>query len=379
MKNSELIINRKKKNVVITTDSATVEEAKLDITTMKKHVFTLPASNSSMGEKRQSSSNSRTATGKHMICTGHKHQLPTRKRQRQEDYHPNIVKPVIFVLSHRKLLGKGIFQFMGDQEWLFVAMVCLKWCSVYRESFKVTQTGLLNTLHSLSRLKYACEQLGFDPSFLLIRNMYGVPWNLEYWAGYQAELQVVSHVKDMCDSDGSDACRGAAQAGRKSLLHQLYMGGNYAFKQDILYYAAMSNTKSVLVWLHKKKIGIWNDLSMSACLMTAAMYGRKSNAKWLIKMGASWHNHSGSWAKIRGQKRFLKWALRNGSTIEPLSYLHCPTVIPAVSSSPSSGSSLANNKRLAIARSKVRKSLIRTPSNSSRAQDGDTAEEGEIV
>eukprot|EP01084_Bolivina_argentea_P161514 281152_1 len=360
----------------MTTDSATVDEAKLDITTMKKHIITLHASNSSMGEKRQSSS---TVTRKRVICTGHTHQSSARKKQRQEDYQRNIVKPVISVLSHRKLLGKEIFQFMGDQEWLFVAMVCSKWCSVYRESFRVTQTGLLNTLHSLSRLKYACEQIGFDLSFLLIKNMYRVPWNLEYWAGYQAELQVVSHVKDICNSDGSDACRGAAQAGRKSLLRQLHMDGNYAFKQDILYYAAMSNTKSVLVWLHKKWIGIWNDLSMSACLMTAAMYGRISNAKWLIKMGASWHNHSGYWAKMRGQKRFLKWALRNGSTIEPLSYLYCPTVISAVSSSPSSGSSLANDKRLEITLSKVRKSLIRTPSNSSCAQDGDTVEEGEIA
>ncbi len=336
---------------------------------MKKHITTLPTNDSSRGEKRQHSS-----TGNRRILTGHTHQSMERKRQRQEDYSTD--KPVIFVLSHRKLLGKEIFEFLGDQEWLFVAVVCAKWCSVYRESFRVVQTGLLMTLHSLSRLKYACEQLGFDPLLGLIKNEYGVPWNLEYWAGYQADLKVIRHMKDICDSDGSDACRGAAQAGRKPLLRQLHRDGNYAFKQDILYYAAMANSKSVLVWLHKRKIGIWNDLPMSVCLMTAAMYGRIKNAKCLIEMRASWHRHSGYWAKKRGQKRFLKWALRNGCTIQPLSYSHCPVWQERIQVE--APTNLV--EKLLEARSKVRKNLAGSPSNLSRvvADDG-SVKEGEIV
>ncbi len=50
---------------------------------------------------------------------------------------------------------------------------------------------------------------------------------------------------------------------------------------------------------------------------------------------------------------------------------HCPTVIPAVSSS---SSNLA--EKLLEARSKVRKSLARSPSNSSRVADDGSVEEG---
>ncbi len=372
-KNSEIIICQKKKknDVVLTTGSVADEEPKLDIIQ--------PASSSSMGEKRQRDGESIAARRKHMISTGHTRQTPVRKKQRQENCDANVAKPINLVLSDRKLLGNEIFQFVGEQEWFYVAMVCLEWCNVYRESFKVAQTGLLNTLHSLSRLKYAYEQIGFDPSFFLVKNIYGVPWNLKYWAGHQAELEVVRHIKSMCNSNGSDACRGAAQAGRKSLLREFYVDGDYAFEQDILYYAAMSNTNTLLRWLHKKEIGIWNGLSMSVCLMTAAMYGRISNAKWLIKMGASWRSHSGYWTKIRGHRRFLKWALRNGCTIEPLSYLHSPAVIPAVSPSPSLAISLAIDKQLATARSKVIKSLNRTPPVLQCTLNSTFIEEGEII
>ncbi len=349
---------------------------------MQKQIITLPTNNSSRGEKRE-----RSSTENHVILTGHRHHSPKRKRQRQEDYIT--AKPDIFVLSHSKLLVKQIFEFLGDQEWLFVAVVCTMWCSVYREYFRVAQTGLLKTLHSLSRLKYANEQIGFDPLLGLVKNDYGVPWSLEYWAGYQSNLKVIRHVKDICDSDGSDACRGAAQAGRKPLLRQLRRDGNYAFKQDIIYYAAMAKSKSVLVWLYKKILGIWNDLSMSVCLMTAAMYGRIKNAKWLIKMGAPWHRHSGYWARKRGQKRFLKWALGNGCTIQPLSYSHCrPTVITAVSSSclqdeqhhiQVDAPTNVSESILVAARSIVRKSLGKSPSKLSHVEADGTVEEGEIV
>ncbi len=211
------------------------EEANVDTitTSTKKYTssITLPTNDSSRGAKRQNS----CSIGKRIILTGHKKrpllttghkttQSPERKRQRQEDYNPNTDKPVTFVLSNTKLLGKKIFEFVGDKEWLFVAVICVKWCSVYRESFYVTQTGLLNTLHSQSRLKYACEELGLDPSYGVIKNEHSVPWNLEYWAGYQADLKVIRHMKNICDSDGNDACRGAAQAGRKKTHKSITQG-----------------------------------------------------------------------------------------------------------------------------------------------------------
>ncbi len=78
-----------------------------------------------------------------------------------------------------------------------------------------------------------------------------------------------------------------------------------------------------------------------------------------MKMGASWHKHSGYWAKRRGQKRFLKWALKRGCTIQPLSPSYSnAVVVPLVSPS----SSDVTDELLEAAESKVRESMHRSDS-----------------
>jgi hypothetical protein len=146
-----------------------------------------------------------------------------------------------------------VLSFVGRGEFLFVAMVCREWRSIYTsrvDEFKGTWPPL--AISSLPRFKLALYAGGLDLNMNCQSELIS-PQPLGWWMGRFSSIDVIRLAREKGLIFGPHMCEGAAFAGRLSLLQDLHINHECSLGHQIVEFSMYAPSVEVLDWLLKEK------------------------------------------------------------------------------------------------------------------------------
>ena len=224
--------------------------------------------------------------------------------------------------------------FLGDGNFLFVALVCRSFCDRYKsylrtenEQPKPTMTSLEEIVASVSRLLLAMKELNIGMNN---DNETKMRWRgeaVDIWdaviscTSYNGNMDVLVWIKNNNRSKWEEQCHNvrngnyyfnvmpcveAAKGGQLEVLQWLHQNGSPS-NVHTCRAAAEDGHFEILKWLHQNGCP-WDEQTCDA----AARSGRFDILIWLRENGCPWDEGTCSDAARNGHLDILQWAYENG-------------------------------------------------------------------